>query len=186
MDDASRRQKRFHKSWLGVVLIYPIHLAVATVGVLLVADILTSVVFEVVYRLGGTIAFTPNWILSGTPFFPVQIIVGMLLGAAVGRVSKNNVAIWVWVVPLAVLAAALTFISLWVTFPRPIEASFATRLSHFFGWGCQARLRCFDQLGITGPFYCSAAYSLGALIARSGARKHRPEPPLAGLGRSSA
>ena len=33
--------------------------------------------------------------------------------------------------------------------------------------GCQLRAHCIDQLLITMPFYASAAYSLGALLARN-------------------
>ena len=38
-------------------------------------------------------------------------------------------------------------------------------LSHYFGWGCQADYRCYDQMTFTEPFYTSVAYSLGALWA---------------------
>jgi hypothetical protein len=47
--------------------------------------------------------------------------------------------------------------------------------SHFFGLGCRAEDRCFDQIVFTMPFYASAAYSLGALLARRMGRKSGEE-----------
>jgi hypothetical protein len=58
----------------------------------------------------------------------------------------------------------------------------APTFQHFFGFQCyfpgsMSELRrfahpiCFDQLYVTGPFYASAAYSLGAYTSTTAAEK---------------
>jgi len=87
--------------------------------------------------------------------------------------------LWVWVIPLAILLYA--FITATVLLPgwtsilaRP--TTFASRLSHYFGSGCKTSARCLDQLEITMPFYTSAAYSIGVLLARKFSKYLHPTP----------
>src|SRR3954454_23894141 len=86
--------------------------------------------------------------------------------------------LWVWVLPLAVLCFALiAFNPEWTSvLARP--STVGSRLSHYFGWGCQPRAHCLDQLVITMPFYSSVAYSLGALLARNALKKPRQVPSV--------
>lgn len=62
--------------------------------------------------------------------------------------------LWVWILPGALLTYAVIAIptfSPWSTSPE------TGPLSHYFGWGCQADFRCYDQLTFTQPFYTSVA-----------------------------
>ncbi len=71
--------------------------------------------------------------------------------------------LWVWILPGVVLTYAVIAIptfSPWSSSPADTGP-----LSHYFGWGCQADYRCYDQFTFTQPFYTSVAYSLGALWA---------------------
>ena len=63
--------------------------------------------------------------------------------------------------------------------PRFQAGDGESRLSHYFGWGCQptSPTHCLDQTLVTLPFYVSVAYSLGALLAQKvPERFRRPNP----------
>jgi len=75
--------------------------------------------------------------------------------------------VWVWVLPLAILCYSL--VTARVLIPTSVLARpgvIQSRLSHYFGWGCQPVAHCLEQLLITMPFYSSLAYSMGAFLAR--------------------
>ncbi|HZZ16364.1 MAG TPA: hypothetical protein VFE08_10420 [Candidatus Sulfotelmatobacter sp.] len=104
-----------------------------------------------------------DWILLETPYFPVQIVIGLLWGFQLGRRYGHRAMLWIWTVP------ALTIILLILFAPFPPEVISGveiTRTAHFFGWACVPQNRCFEQVGVTLPLYASASYSLGALFAR--------------------
>ena len=108
------------------------------------------------------------WILTGTPFYPVQISVAFILGYLISRYTKHRVMLWVWVLPLAYLVYALiaipTLVPQWI--PPAYRAGVGeSRFRHYFGWGCGPH-PCFDQNAITVLFYIAASYSIGALLAR--------------------
>jgi hypothetical protein len=103
-----------------------------------------------------------HWILTNTPFFPIQISLGAYLGWKLSLRWPHRSMLWVWILPGVFLCYAVIWIpsfSPWSTSPQ------TGPLSHYFGWGCQADYRCYDQLTFTEPFYSSIAYSLGALWA---------------------
>ena len=116
-----------------------------------------------------------HWVLTENPFYPGQIVAGLYFGWVLGRRLQPRSVFWVWVLPLAILAYAFATTPM----PNPSPSIFArpetvqARLSFYFGWGCQSRARCLNQLLITMPFYASVAYSLGALLARSAYTKAR-------------
>ena len=114
-----------------------------------------------------------HWLLTENPFYPVQILTGFYFGWLLGRRFQSKSMLWIWILPLAILAyafAATPLLSPWASILMRPESGWA-RLSFYFGWGCQPRDRCIDQLLITMPFYASIAYSVGALLARKGLRK---------------
>ena len=116
-----------------------------------------------------------HWVLTENPFYPFQIAVGLYLyfGWLLSRRFHHRSMLWIWVLPLALLSYAFIatpVLSPWASMLiRPDK--FQSRLSFYFGWGCQPRARCIDQLLITMPFYASVAYSLGALLARTALKK---------------
>jgi hypothetical protein len=109
-----------------------------------------------------------RWVLTGTPFYPVQIALALLVGVLLGRRFGHRAMLWVWVLPAVVLGVALVAFHengqnvIWAV---PVLSS-SSIFSHFFGWGCQPRLRCIDQLIFTMPFYSSLAYALGGRLGR--------------------
>jgi len=151
-----------HRSKAKSVLVFATHQFAATIGILLLANLATGLAFDVIRLFSGrvySIGYS-YWILSGTPYFPVQIALGLVLGWILGRWLRHRSMLWVWVLPA--LALGLAFVAL----PQVSSLTLQARLSHFFGWGCRPENHCSDQLGITLPLYSAISYSFGALLAR--------------------
>ena len=75
---------------------------------------------------------------------------------------------WVWVLPFAVLCYAFVMIPSLNPEGTPLQLQAGvgqSRLTHYFGWGCQAVHNCFDQEAYTAPFYAGAAFSIAAFAA---------------------
>jgi hypothetical protein len=143
-------------------LLFVVHQLISTIGVIVSAGVLASVGFGLLRFFGRDLpAKYLYWTLTGTPYFPMQIAVGLVLGWFLGRRLRTSSMAYVWILPLVFLC--YLFIALPTT-----AASLArdARFSHFFGWGCRPENRCFDQLGATLPFYAATAYTIGAVIAR--------------------
>jgi hypothetical protein len=109
-----------------------------------------------------------SWLLSGNPYFPAQIALGLLLGWLLGRSLADKSMTWVWVFPAVLLGYAL--IAVPTVIPRFVLPAFQagvgqSRWVHYFGWGCQVGNYCLDQTSFTRPFYASLAYSVAALAA---------------------
>ena len=127
-----------------------------------------------------------HWLLTENPFYPLQVLTALYFGWLLGRRFQNKSMLWIWILPSAILAyafAATPPISPWASVlmrPKSIWA----RLSFYFGWGCQPRERCIDQLLITMPFYASVAYSVGALLARKACGSASPLIPSTLVGKS--
>jgi hypothetical protein len=101
-----------------------------------------------------------HWVLTETPFFPVQILLGLVSGFWLNRRFGHRVMLWTWTIPALVLVAAILFL------PPDFSSGQLTHGERFFGWSCLPQNRCLDQLVVTLPFYSAAAYSLGASLAR--------------------
>jgi hypothetical protein len=165
------------------VLIFVAHQFVGTWGIGLLAALGLTSLFDVI---PDSARWKPSmhsvyWLLADNPFYPLQIMVGLYLGWRISRRFQHKSMLWIWVLPLAALGYAVTvglvLIPEWtsvLTRPRTVGA----RFSHYFGWGCQPRAHCLDQLLITMPFYASVAYALGALLARRALKKTEQVPPL--------
>lgn len=126
---------------------FPLHQLLSIVGVPALSAVLLFAV---------TSPSRARWTLTETPFFPVQILVALVLATVLQRILRHRTMEWVWVLPLLVLGVSF------VVSPFP----FSTRLNRYFGSGCRPELRCFIQLAITLPLYSSIAYSLGAFLSR--------------------
>jgi hypothetical protein len=152
-------------------LVFVMHQFIGTLGIIWFATISVAL-------LGGTIAelydlvgrqFSKRpiyWIMTETPYFPVQIALGFYCGWKIYRRLRHREALWVWVPPLLVLCYAVVAIP--TSGPQMtsifIQLGGQSPLSHYFGWGCQPKNGCFDQLLITLPFYTATAYSIGACL----------------------
>jgi hypothetical protein len=95
--------------------------------------------------------------------------------------ARNVVGLGVPALILCYAMIAEPNISAGFTFAIVLAGRNKSVWSHFFGSGCRADLsnRCLDQFIFTMPFYASAAYSFGALVARISDRSSRPETTAA-------
>ena len=167
--------KRSGAYWVSSALVFVMHQIIGTEGVVWLTTLgvflLRSSVREVHEPWGNSALIRGMHLLStNTPFFPIQIAVGAYLGWKLYLRWVHRSMLWVWILPGALLTYAVIAIptfSPWSTSPE------TGPLSHYFGWGCQADFRCYDQLTFTQPFYTSVAYSVGALWASRRLRNPR-------------
>jgi len=90
-------------SWLNFVL----HQFIGIWGITLSAFNVTALAFKVLRLFGKTYSVGYFYrILSGRPYFPIQISLGMLLGWAFGRYVWHRSMVWVWAMPFAYLCFA--------------------------------------------------------------------------------
>lgn len=141
-----------------------VHLTAGTLGVIITAAVMTySVVLSLHVFFPSLGLRNVHWILTETPYFPVQIAVGLLWGFQLGRRYGHQVMLWTWTAPALTIALLIVFAPF-----RPVIVSGVeiTKAGRFFGWGCLPQNHCFEQVGFTLPFYSASAYSLGAFFAR--------------------
>ena len=156
------------KSRLKAVLVFVIHQFVGTWGIAFFAYFSGTSLLDFLSRFGLHPSMRSlQWILTETPYYPVQLALGLFCGVFLGRRYRHRSMMWVWIIPLFILCFAVatnyTLIPEWTS----VLARFGqSRWSHFFGWGCHPANRCLDQLEITMPFYVSVAYSLGGLMGQ--------------------
>ena len=148
------------------VLVFAIHQIVGTWGIAIFAYYLGSSSFELLNAFGRPYSMRPlHWILTETPFFPVQIILGLYCGWLVGRRFRHRSMLWVWVIPALILSYAVVAVPTLTPQMTSVLAQTGGPLGHYFGWDCQPKDGCLDQLLLTMPFYVATAYSLGAWFA---------------------
>jgi hypothetical protein len=165
------------KSRLKSVLIFVMHQLIATAGVLVFASFLGTTVFEILGRLGLPIQMRfVHWILTETPYFPVQISLGFFWGWFIGRRFKHKSMVWVWIFPGLVLAYVVVAVRTITPNLTSVLGQSANPFSHYFGWGCQPKNRCLDQILVTMPFYSAIAYSIGGLLGRRTANPTNATP----------
>jgi hypothetical protein len=155
------------KSLTKSALTFGLHQFIGMYGIPYTAPLVFSLAFKFLFLFGHSYQRTFYSIVSEKPYFPVQIIFGLVIGWLVGRALRHRSMVWVWVLPFAILCYSL--ITARVLIPTSVFASpgvFESRFSHYFGWGCRPAAHCLDQLLITMPFYSSLAYSMGAALAR--------------------
>jgi hypothetical protein len=166
---------------VGSLAWFTVHQFIGTYGILLVTPWVVAFASDFP-RLFGKHFPMANvyWILTGTPYFPVQIAMGLLLGFLIGRHFQHSVMRWVWIIPLVALSYAVVAVPTFLPSftPPDFQAGVGqSRLSHYFGWGCEPMNRCLDQIYMTLPFYISLSYALGAILVRKvPERFRRPNP----------
>jgi hypothetical protein len=147
---------------------FVLHQLASTWGVIAIASTLAALPFDIYYWISrAPSAHYYHWILTETPYFPVQIAVGLSLGWLLGYKLRHQSMLWMWILPGAILGYAVVAIpTLFPALTSQVAQPSQTPLSHYFGWGCRPENHCIDQLAITLPFYCSVAYSIGALMSQ--------------------
>jgi hypothetical protein len=159
--------------------IFPIHQSLGAWGPMLAAPWMLTSLAPVVSRFGWKFDFSQSqWMLYGTPYFPVHIGMGLFVGWALGGALGHRSMLWVWVLPFFSLLSVIVGFPLGVAAPvefavyPPIHhltiaqhayLPFSSRMEYLFGWG--TGVQPFIQVAVTLPFYSATAYSFGALLA---------------------
>lgn len=163
-------ESRYRESKARFWLTFVLHQFIGVLGIIMSAGIVTGLAFDLLLLFHKSYTRTYfYWILTGRPYFPIQIGLSLLLGWVFSRHLWHRSMVWVWVLPFANLLYA--FIAIPTLTPNSLPAEFQagvgeSRLSHYFGWGCGQWNRCIDQVALTLPFYVSVGYSVAALLAR--------------------
>jgi len=135
-----------------------VHLLLSTIGVGVLAHLLTFLLFKLAYSFHLPVTIKQlHWVLTEIPGFPVQAVVGLFVGFILAKYMRRRLMIWIWLLPLMFLCLRILF----------SVGNYPSVWDHFFGYGCSLKNRCFDQVGLTLPLVASAAYSLGARIRRA-------------------
>jgi hypothetical protein len=131
-------------TWLGMWILNSL---IASIGVAVTAGIL----------IFSTQSFTTRAIrmfLLSPPYYPLPLVVGLMVGYFTQARSKGSCRYWVWIGP-----AILVFVSR-LSWKADNRAAWPESLLYFFG------PRPYpggpDQIGMPVLLYMSAAYSLGA------------------------
>ena len=155
------------KSLTKSVLTFGLHQFIGMYGIPFTAPIVFSLGFKFLTLFGHSYPRKTFYsIVSGSPYFPIQIIFAVILGWLLGRVLRHRSMVWIWVLPLAILCYS---VATRVLNPASVFTGHGVGqswFSHYFGLGCRPADHCLDQLVITMPFYSSLAYSLGVALAR--------------------
>ena len=105
-------QSSLHRSALNA-LRFLVHLIISTIGVAVVAAVMTYAVVLPLHQFFSSLGpRTVHWILTETPFFPVQIVVGLLWGFQLGRRYRHGVMLSTWIVPALLIAFLILFVPL--------------------------------------------------------------------------
>src|SRR5260370_37899351 len=144
--------------------VFMIHQLAGTWGIALLATFLSR--FSL--GLAQTIGWSPvlsflHRLFAYTPFFPIQIALGLYTGWQGRRRFDHVSMVGVWVIPLLilcyVLGAAVRTLTPGFTSVMVQAGISQTPLSHYLGHGCRPSDGCLDQTLVTMPFYASVAYS---------------------------
>jgi hypothetical protein len=150
------------------LLLLGMHQVLATLGVLLWAGLLTAIASEIPAIWGHVFHQSDTYrTLSASPFYPVQIIVGLLWGRLVWKQYQHRAMLWIWVFPLVSLVIAMLQDSTRMStiYPGAIVPNYGIMLSTYFGNGCRLDNDCFKQTAFTLPFYAAVSYAVGAWLA---------------------
>ena len=164
-------------SLLRKISVFIAHELNAMFGISLATALIVNHAKSLLFLFGGLAPYWTSNILSFSPIYPVQISMALLLGWCLGLLLQHRAMLWVWIIPLGMLAAIIATHPTGLFSVRSLESiPGSNRWSHYFGWGCQLSSNsvitgstaypCRDQAGITLPFYAASFYALGYVLAR--------------------
>jgi hypothetical protein len=163
MKDASRESGQ--QSTLKTTLFCILHQFVGTWGVAVLGYYLVDMVFGALGHFDSSVSSRSlYWILTETPYFPVQIGLGLYFGWVMGWRLRQKLMVWTWIIPGLILLYAVLAIPTLTPRLTSLLGQSSNPFSHYFGWGCQPKNRCLDQVLVTMPFYASFAYSIGGWL----------------------
>lgn len=143
------------RKYIAATAYFVMHVLVSTVGVIVLSGFLLFGAFSLLRIFNPSIStVVARHLLTEVPLFPVQIVVGALLGFFVGRYMSRTVLKALLCVPVFLLICGVL-----IGYREGVSL-----VSHFLGYGCTVAGRCFDQFLITLPALTCLAYACGASI----------------------
>jgi len=142
------------------------HQLISTLGVMVLSGQLIFTLCAIARTWNPSISpRLASRILTEIPGFPVQAVIGLLLGFLLAEFFRRwvmpRVMVWMWVLPLALLCLAVLF--------PPMNG--ASLFAHYAGGSTVPANRFLSALSYSFPFVAAAAYSVGAKVAE---RLNRP------------
>ncbi len=85
-----------------------VHQMLCTVGVLLLSGATVFTICSLIRLLEPSLSLrVASHILTEIPGCPVQLFIGIFLGFSIGKILPHRIMLWVWVLPLLVVAIGL-------------------------------------------------------------------------------
>jgi len=136
-----------------------LNLLVATLGVVLLTGFLLNVVLQPLSQ--PLISHSQLFSVAKGPYYPLPVILAVVLGYISYTRLKGNQRFWVWVVPALYLAAKIV---VWKNRSVLRDDGWGATMAHFFA----PKPPYHPEEDVVVPFYTSIAYAFGALLERSG------------------
>src|SRR5579872_7564541 len=93
--------------WLRVPVAFLIHQFLATWGLFMAVPMVLMFLVELGLHLGVKVYMTQiDWILYGTPFFPLHVVMALIVGWVLGGTLEERSMLWVWVLPFLSLCTS--------------------------------------------------------------------------------
>lgn len=146
------------RSFTRDVVKFPLELFAATYASTLAAAESMYPLYPLAHAVNTHLSFHQFNRAISLPYFPVQIVVGFLVGYFGRKWFGTRFSFWVWAVPLLLL--------IWYFFafnPSAFEGFWQARFDRFLGSACRPP-DCWDQIVHTAPVYTAVAYSCGAFV----------------------
>lgn len=151
--------------WLRVPVGFLIHQFLATWGLFVAVPLALMFLVEVSARIGWRVRVAEvQSVLYGTPFFPAQVALAVLVGWVLGGTLQEASILWVWILPFASLCTARMGVPLIATGSSQSYMLLALSSKLEYSWG-RLGVYSLQQVVRIALLYIAIAYSGGALLA---------------------
>lgn len=156
------------------VLAFILHQLLSTIGVIVLAAFLTFTAVSLIHHWAPGIGNrNASQVLTGWPFFPIQVMLSFSLGWWLMRRLGQRSSMLVWIIPAVIVLIAAAHGPVFE--PDAVSVQY-NAWSHFFAHGCEVQEGCLDQVIFTLPLLTAAAYSIGAGLADLAGRARKEAP----------
>jgi len=150
---------------LRVPVKFLIHQFLGTWGLFMAAPMILMFFVELGLHFGWKFYMTQiDWVLYGTPLFPLHVAVALVLGWVLGGTLRERSMLWVWVLPFVSLCTSHLGFPLIATGYSAAYRFLALSVKLEYSWG-RFGPHSLQQIVRITLLYTAIAYSLGALLA---------------------
>jgi hypothetical protein len=142
-----------------------IHQFLGTWGLFVAVPLVLMFVVEVSARVGLRVHVAQmQSLLYGTPFFPAQTALALVVGWVLGGTLQDESMLWVWILPFASLCTSRMGVPLIVRGPSQSYMLFALSSKLEYSWG-RFGVYSLQQVVRIALLHIAVAYSAGGLLA---------------------